>query len=241
VNAAVEIRGVGVRFHFDRQRRVLSPTLAGVLRGGPTALALHGVDLSIGPGEGVALVGPTGSGKTTLLRVMGEIIGADEGSVEVRGRVGTLIAPHSGLFGLLTGRENATFLAGLRGCSRRDARTAVARIEELVMLGGSFDLPVASYSQGMRARLGFAVAAESGVDVLLLDEVHDAIDHEFRVVMAERAHAIRQGGGIVVAAGHDHAALEALCDRAVVVEGGAIADDGDFGEVVESYRAAHPA
>ena len=241
MNAAIDLRAAGVRFHFDRQRRTLSPTLARLLRGGPTVQALHGVDLRIGPGEGVALVGPTGSGKTTLLRVLGGIIGADAGSVAVRGRVGTLLAPHAGLFGLLTGRENAELLAGLRGCTPRDARAAGARVEELVMLGDAFDLPVASYSQGMRARLGFAAAAETDIDVLLLDEIHDAIDHEFRAVVAERARAIRDDGGIVVAAGHDHAALESICERAVVVNRGTIVDDGDFREVAESYRAAHPA
>jgi ABC-type polysaccharide/polyol phosphate transport system ATPase subunit len=241
VNASIDLRDVGVHFHFDRQRRVLSPTLAGLLRGGPSLWALRGLDLRVDAGEGVALVGPTGSGKSTLLRVLGAIIGADEGDVRVRGRIGTLLAAHSGLFGLLTGRENTEMIAGLRGASARDARAAAARVQELVMLGASFDLPVASYSQGMRARLGFAVATDGDVDVLLLDEVHDAIDHEFRAVVVERTEAIRESGGIVVAAGHDHAALEAMCDRAVQIGAGAVVADGEFGAVVESYRAEYPA
>jgi ABC-type polysaccharide/polyol phosphate transport system ATPase subunit len=77
----------------------------------------------------------------------------------------------------------------------------------------------------MRARLGFAVAAQRDVDVLLLDEVHEALDHEFRAVMAERVHAIRERGGIVIAAGHDHGALAAMCDRAVQLDAGRVAGD----------------
>jgi ABC-type polysaccharide/polyol phosphate transport system ATPase subunit len=225
VSAAVEARGVGVRFQFDRQRRVLSPTLARLRRVGGTVWALRGLDLRVEPGEGVALVGPTGSGKTTLLRVIGGILPADEGTLAVRGRVGTLLATDAGLLGLLTGRENAELLGVLNGLSLGEARAALPRVEEACRLGEAFDLPVSTYSQGMRARLGFAVASQRDVDLLLLDEVHEALDHEFRAVMAERARAIRERGGIVIAAGHDHHALAAMCDRAVQLDAGAVVRD----------------
>ncbi len=88
----------------------------------------------------------------------------------------------------------------------------------------------------MRARLGFAVAAQREIDVLLLDEVHEALDHEFRAVVAERARGDpAPRGGIVVAAGHDHATLETLCDRAVRLADGAIVADGAFADVVDAY------
>jgi ABC-type polysaccharide/polyol phosphate transport system ATPase subunit len=102
-------------------------------------------------------------------------------------------------------------------------------------LGDSFELPVSSYSEGMRARLGFAVAAQRDVDLLLLDEVHEALDHEFRAAVAERARAVRERGGIVIAAGHDHAVLETLCDRAVWLESGGVERDGEFHDVVDTY------
>jgi len=225
VSATVDARGVGVRFQFDRQRRVLSPTLARFRRAGGTVWALRGLDLRVGPGEGVALVGPTGSGKTTLLRVLGGILPADEGTLAVEGRVGTLLATDAGLLGLLTGRENAELLGVLSGLSLREARAAVERVEEVSRLGEAFDLPVSTYSHGMRARLGFAVAAQRDVDVLLLDEVHEALDREFRAVMAERARAIRERGGIVIAAGHDHHALATMCDRAVQLDTGSVVRD----------------
>ena len=235
LNASIDVRGLGIQFHFDRQRRVLSPTLARIRRGGPAPWALRGIDLSVGPGEGVALVGRTGSGKTTLLRLLGGILAHDEGSLEVRGRVGTLLSPQAGLLGLLTGRENAELLGVLVGMTPRQARAAVEPIRQVSGLGESFELPVSSYSEGMRARLGFAVAAQQDLDLLLLDEVHEAMDHEFRAVVAERAEAVRAGGGIVVAAGHDHAVLATMCDRAVWMDSGGVSHDGDFHAVVDMY------
>jgi ABC-type polysaccharide/polyol phosphate transport system ATPase subunit len=235
LSASIDTRGVGIQFHFDRQRRVLTPTLARIRRGGPAPWALRGVELSAGPGEGIALVGRTGSGKTTLLRLLGGILAPDEGTLAVRGRVGTLLSPQAGLLGLLTGRENAELLGVLVGMSPREARAAVGPIREVSGLGDSFELPVSSYSEGMRARLGFAVAAQRDVDLLLLDEVHEAMDHEFRAVVAERADAVRAGGGIVVAAGHDHAVLGTMCDRAVWMDSGAVTRDGDFDAIVDMY------
>jgi ABC-type polysaccharide/polyol phosphate transport system ATPase subunit len=235
VNARIEARGVGVQFHFDRQRRVLSRTLARVRRGGPAPWALRGIDLHVEPGEGVAVVGPTGSGKTTLLRLLGGILAQDEGSLAVSGSVGALLSPQAGLLGLLTGRENAELLGVLMGMTPRGARAAIGPIKEVSELGDSFELPVGTYSEGMRARLGFAVAAQRDVDLLLLDEVHEALDHEFRAVVTERARKVRDGGGIVMAAGHDHSVLDAMCDRAVLMHDGAVCADGEFREVVDGY------
>jgi ABC-type polysaccharide/polyol phosphate transport system ATPase subunit len=226
-----------VRFAFDRQRRPLTPGLARVRREGSHAWALRDVDLDVAAGTGVALVGPTGSGKTTLLRLLAGILVADEGAVGAHGRIGTLLSTTAGLIGSLTGAENAELLAVLSGMSRREARAATPAVRDLSGLGDAFARPVASYSQGMRARLGFAVAAQRDLDLLLLDEVHEALDHDFRAVVAERALDIRRRGGAVVAAGHDHAALEPLCDRAVWLHGGAVVAEGPFAGVVGDYLA----
>jgi ABC-type polysaccharide/polyol phosphate transport system ATPase subunit len=97
---------------------------------------------------------------------------------------------------------------------------------------------MSSYSQGMRARLGFAVADTREVDVLVLDEVHEALDHEYRQVVAERAAALRRRGGIVVAAGHDHPVLADMCDRALLLQEGSVADDGPISRVAGDYVAS---
>ena len=235
MSASIEIQGAGVSFYFDGQRRVLSPTLARLHPRRRQTWGLRGLDLSIQPGQGVALLGPTGAGKSTLLQLIAGILEPDEGTIETSGRVGTLLAIQAGPTSALTGRENAELLSVLGGIPRRQCAAAVERAKELTRLGESFELPMSSYSQGMRARLGFALVAQCDTEILLLDEVHEMLDHEFRAVAAEHARDILRGGGIVVAAGHDHGALEPMCDRAVLLRDGTIADDGPFARVRGDY------
>jgi ABC-type polysaccharide/polyol phosphate transport system ATPase subunit len=87
----------------------------------------------------------------------------------------------------------------------------------------------------MRARLGFAASDEAGTDMLLLDEVHEALDHEYREVVERRATELIASGGIVVAAGHDHPLLERICTRAMWMDGGRIVGDGPFSELQQRY------
>jgi ABC-type polysaccharide/polyol phosphate transport system ATPase subunit len=238
VSTLVRANGAGVRFQFDRQRRVVTPAMARLRRAGRTVWGLRGVTLEIGPGEGVALVGPSGSGKTSLLRLVAGVLTPDEGALDVEGRVGSLLAVQAGLMTRLTGRENATLLGVLAGMSTDATRDSLEAIKERSGLEEAFERPVSSYSLGMRARLGFAVADCRHVDVLALDEVHDALDHEFREVVAQRAEAIRRRGGIVIAAGHDHPLLHRLCERAIHLEAGTVADDGPFERVRERYLSS---
>jgi ABC-type polysaccharide/polyol phosphate transport system ATPase subunit len=118
---------------------------------------------------------------------------------------------------LLTGRENALLLGVLAGLSREEVRASLESIKRRSGLDAAFDRRVSTYSQGMRARLGFAVIDHADPEVLLLDEVHEAIDEGFRRELEQRASEIRRRGGIVIAAGHDHAELRKLCDHAMVL------------------------
>lgn len=235
MSGLVGAQGLGVLFRFDRQHRVVTPAMARLRRAGPRVWGLRGVDFAVGPGEGVALVGPSGSGKTSLLRLIAGVLVPDEGRVEVSGRVGSLLAVHAGLMPRLTGRENSMLLGVLAGLSPAQTRASLEAIKDRSGLEDAFERAVSSYSGGMRARLGFAVADCQEVDVLLLDEVHEALDHEFRETVAERARAIRGRGGIVVAAGHDHPVLEGMCGRAIHLEHGEVAGDGPFERVLEEY------
>ena len=243
MKAAVVADRVGVHFFFDRQNRVVTPTLARVRRKGSDLWGIRDVSFSIGPGEGVALLGANGSGKSTLLRAIAGVLPADAGSVEARGRVAALLSIDAGLMPTLTGRENCLLLGVLAGLSRRQARRSLATLQQRTALGEEFDHPVSSYSQGMRARLGFAVADQIAPDILLLDEVHEAIDHDSRAVVEKRAQAIRGSGGILIAAGHDHELLERLCGRALLLRGGNVVEDGNFSAVWRNYLgdSARPA
>jgi ABC-2 type transport system ATP-binding protein len=233
--AAVEATGVGVRFLFDRQSRVVTPTLARLRRRGSEAWGLREVTFGIGPGEAVALVGASGSGKTTLLRVVGNVLVPDAGSVAVRGRIASLLSVDAGLTAVLTGRENCLLLGVLAGLSRPEVRRSLDEIRAWAGLDDAFDHPVSSYSQGMRARLALAVAVRADPVILLLDEVHEALDHDFRELVEEHARALLARGGILLAAGHDHPLLERLCDRALLLREGRLAGDGRFDEIRSAY------
>jgi ABC-type polysaccharide/polyol phosphate transport system ATPase subunit len=235
VSAGISAEGVGIRFLFDRERRTVTPTIARLRRGVTEVWGLREVAFTAGPGEAIALLGPSGAGKSTLLRAIAGVFVPDEGRLEVEGRVATLLSIDAGLMGMLTGRENATLIGALAGLDRARTSAAGTRIRDLNNLGDAFDRPVGTYSQGMRAKLGFTIADETSPEILLLDEVHEALDHAFRDVVEQRAREIVERGGIVVAAGHDHPLLERICTRALLMRDGRIHEDGPFGPVQAAY------
>ena len=232
---SIAVDRLGMRFHIDRHHRVVTANAARWRRSGSVTWGLRRVTFSAHAGEGIALIGASGSGKTTMLRVLSGVYAPDEGTVRVQGRVATLLSIDAGLLALLTGRENALLLGILGGLSRSESKRLLPGVEERSKLGEAFEDPVSTYSQGMRARLGFAVAEELDPRILLLDEVHEALDHEFRAIVEARARAIVEAGGIVVATGHDHPMLERLCSRAIYLDDGSIRRDGRFGEVQRAY------
>jgi ABC-type polysaccharide/polyol phosphate transport system ATPase subunit len=234
----VHLDGVGVRFYFDRHRKVVTPVGARLRRHGSTKWGVRDVTFESAGGEGIALIGPSGSGKTTTLRLLARVYWPDEGRMVIRGRVASLLSVEAGLLHLLTGRENAMLLGVLGGMSRQASRRALDSVRDRSQLGDAFDQPVSTYSQGMRARLGFAVAEETDPQVLLLDEVHEALDHQFREIVEQRARALVEAGGVVVASGHDHGMLARLCTRAIWMQDGKIRESGPFDEVQPRYLAA---
>ena len=241
MSARIVAANAGVRFQLDRQQRPVTPTLARLRRRCTTIWALRGISFEIGPGAGVALVGPNGAGKTTLLRLLAGVLVPDEGEVVVCGRVGSLLSVDAGLMAALTGRENTLLLGALSGLPKQLVRSSVDSISARAGLEDALDRPVSTYSQGMRARLGFAVIEHLNPQVLLLDEVIEAIDEGFRHELAERVNEIRGRGGIVVAAGHDYAELSRLCDRVLLLDQSGIRELSDLDEAAELVAAAVPA
>jgi len=215
----VVISELGVRFDIDRQKRPTTPALSRIRRHCTAVWGLRHISGAIEAGTAVALIGPNGAGKTTLLRTIAGVLEPDEGQVQTCGRIGSLLAINAGAMPRLTGRENALLLGVLAGLPRRWTREALDQINELAGLSTAFDRPVSTYSQGMRARLGFAVIQYSRPDILLLDEIHEAIDGEYRRHVEQFARDLQRSGGIVIAAGHDHQELARLCDQALRLDG----------------------
>jgi lipopolysaccharide transport system ATP-binding protein len=200
--------------------------------------ALRDVSFAVGAGEAVGVIGPNGAGKSTLLKVLTRILKPTSGVCEVRGRAGALIEVAAGFHPDLTGRENVYLQGAIMGMRQADiART----FDEIVAFSGVsefIDTPVKRYSSGMNARLGFSIAAHLDPDVLLIDEVLSVGDARFQEQCLVRMRALREAGVPLVFVSHNLTAVMDLCTRAIVIDHGRVAFDGEPAAAVQAYRTA---
>jgi ABC-type polysaccharide/polyol phosphate transport system ATPase subunit len=222
---------------YPREARRLKDAVVARRRSRPAEVqALRDVSFRVEPGSAIGLVGRNGSGKTTLLRLLSGIIKPTSGSVEVGGRVGSLLELGAGFHPDLTGRENVFLNGSIHGLKRAYVREQLDEIVAFAGLETFIDLPVRTYSSGMYMRLGFAIAAHIDADVLLLDEVFAVGDEQFQRKCFGKIFEFKQGGGTIVFVSHDAAAVERLCDRAVLLRDGGVAFDGPTHDAIVRYR-----
>ena len=200
--------------------------------------ALRDVCLAVRPGDAVGLIGRNGSGKTTLLRLVAGIIKPTSGRVRAGGRIGSLLELGAGFHPEFTGRENVFLNGAIQGLRRSEIRERFDEIVAFAELEHAIDRPVRTYSSGMTMRLGFAIAAFLDADVLLLDEVFAVGDEAFQRKCFGRIFHFKQAGGTIIFVSHDATAVERLCERSVLLDGGRVAFDGPTREAVVRYRRA---
>jgi ABC-2 type transport system ATP-binding protein len=198
--------------------------------------ALRDVDLDIRRGETFGIVGPNGSGKSTLLKLIAGIFAPSTGSLEVAGRVGSLIELGAGFHPEFTGVENVYLNASIYGLRRDYVDRNLEEIISFAELEQFKDVPVRTYSSGMYMRLGFSVAMHIQPDILLLDEVLAVGDEAFQQKCFGRIGDFKRAGGTIVFVSHDPSAVERLCDRAIMLEQGRVLEEGPAGEVVRAYH-----
>jgi ABC-type polysaccharide/polyol phosphate transport system ATPase subunit len=198
--------------------------------------ALRGVDLDIEPGETFGIVGQNGSGKSTLLKLIAGVFAPSNGTIEVGGRVGSLIEIGAGFHPDFTGTENVYLSAAIHGLSRSYVDEHLEEIIGFAELEDFADVPVKTYSTGMYMRLGFSVAMSVRPDVLLLDEVLAVGDEAFQHKCFGKIWDFKRSGGTMVFVSHSPAAVERLCDRAVLLEHGQVVERGTAEEVVRAYH-----
>ena len=198
--------------------------------------ALREFDLHVTPGEAVGMVGRNGAGKTSLLRCLAGIVPLDSGRADCGGRVVSLLELGAGFGQDFTGRENIWLNGALHGFSREDIEQRIDRIVEFSELGEFIDVPVKAYSSGMFLRLGFAIVAHLDADVLLIDEILAVGDESFQRKCLNRISEQMEQGATLVLVSHDPTAIERVCDRIVVVDGGRKAFDGPVADGLLHYH-----
>jgi ABC-type polysaccharide/polyol phosphate transport system ATPase subunit len=204
-------------------------------------VAIDDVDLDIPAGEAIGIIGPNGAGKSTLLKLIAGVSDPTTGTVRANGRVASMIELELGFHPELTGRENLVCGAVMLGVERRDVPAL-----EPAIIGFSglrpeaLDQPLRTYSTGMRARLGFALASHVLADVLVVDEVLTVGDREFQLRCLERVGELIAGGTTLVFVSHAMDLVGNICSRAVHLRAGAVVDDGPAVDVVERYLTRSP-
>jgi len=233
------VRLENIALHFPRQRGILTGILD-LLRGKMKAgkgkfTALQNVDLEVKQGEVLGVIGRNGSGKSTMLRVMAGIYRPDEGSVKVRGRTSLLAGVSVGLNQNLTGRENVHLYGSILGHDKETMESMMGDILDFSEIGEFFEQPLRTYSAGMKARLGIAIASAIEPEILLIDEVLGVGDPQFREKSKRRILDLVENAGTVVLVSHSFGLMKEICDRVVLVHKGKIEFVGEPTDTIKAY------
>lgn len=232
---AVRVSDVHVRFRVFEDR---NPSLRELVKSGRRRAievnALRGVSLDVAVGESIGIVGSNGSGKSTLLRAVAGVQPLQQGNILVRGEA-FLMGVGAALKPALSGRRNV-ILGGLAmGMPRPEIEERFDEVIEFSGLADAINLPLNTYSVGMRSRLAFAIATLRVPDVLLIDEALAVGDRSFRERSIERLGEIRRDAGAVLLVTHNLVEVRRACTRAVWLENGVIRADGDVEAVLDEY------
>jgi ABC-type polysaccharide/polyol phosphate transport system ATPase subunit len=238
---AITVQNLGVRYNLRLSRtRTVRSTFSRLMTRDRAVRrefwALQGVSFDVLRGEALAVLGANGAGKSTLLQVLARIITPSAGGFGYRGRVSTLLSLGAGFDSELSGRANIALGGSLLGLSGREIARESEAIIAFADIGEFIDAPIKTYSSGMRARLGFALATTIEPDILLLDEVLSTGDGAFREKSKERVEALIQGAGAVVVVSHDVGWIKQFCARAILLDRGRLIATGPAAEIAALHR-----
>jgi len=236
--AAITVEDLGVQYNlrFTRKSTLRQSFANVVLRRPPERFwALRHVNVRLSRGESLAVIGPNGAGKSTFLQVLAGIMRPTEGAVDVRGQVSGLLGLGVGFDVDLSGAENILLGGAFLGLDGPRITELHPSIVEFADLGQFIDAPLKTYSSGMRARLGFAIATAVDPDILLLDEVLATGDANFRAKSKARVIELVKAAKGVVLVTHDMDWVREYCNRALLLEKGQVILEGKPDEVVELH------
>ena len=241
MGAAIRLDNVSKMFvlHHERSRSfkdlALSLPNKSDGRGPEEFWALRDVSLAIEPGQTVGIIGANGAGKSTLLKIVSRILAPTSGQVEVAGRVSALLELGAGFHPDLTGRENIYLNGSIMGLGRSEIKRKFDRIVAFSELERFIDVPVKHYSSGMHVRLGFSVAVHTDPEIVLIDEVLAVGDQYFQRKCIERIIEMQRQGVSICYVSHGLGAVRRLCSRAVWLNGGTVAAEGNVDDTISAY------
>jgi ABC-2 type transport system ATP-binding protein len=222
---AILAENLGVRYSLklNKKRTIRDSVIRRVRRDGDEDFwALRNVSFSIANGESVGVIGPNGAGKSTLLQVLAGILTPSEGMVSVEGHISSLLTLGVGFDQELSGTDNIRLAGAFMGMPHKAVEERLEEIIEYAELGQFIDAPIKTYSAGMRARLGFAIATSVDPDILLLDEVLATGDAAFREKSKQRVLELVKGAKAIMLVTHDMQWVKDYCNRAILLEHGRV-------------------
>jgi ABC-2 type transport system ATP-binding protein len=235
----IDVRDLGVKYSLRfTKKTTLRQSLAQMFRRDdrPTEFwALRDVSFRLVHGESLAVIGPNGAGKSTLLQVLAGIITPSEGDIDVRGAISSLLTLGAGFDQDLTGRDNIWLAGAFMGIPHREMARRLEGIVDFADIGVFIDAPIKTYSSGMRARLGFAIATSVDPDILLLDEVLATGDEVFRAKSKQRVLDLVKAAKAIVLVTHDMNWVTEFCNRAMLLEKGHVVAEGTPADVVRMH------
>ena len=224
-----------ISLHFPKQRNPLAIVLDFIKKNDRKFTALKNVNIEINQGEVVGIIGRNGSGKSTLLRVISGIYPPDTGEVHAAGDISLLAGLGTGFSGHQTGRENALLYGSILGHNEDEMREKLDEIIDFSELGDFIDEPLRTYSAGMKARLGLAVASAIHPHILLIDEVLGVGDPNFKEKSKEKILSMVKGASTVVIVSHSFGLMTDICDRVILLHHGEVMHDGPPQQSIKKY------
>ncbi len=236
---AIVAKDLGVRYSLQMTKK---PTMRASLsqrlgRSRARAFwALREVSFTVRHGDSLGIIGPNGAGKSTLLQVLAGIITPSEGEVTVDGHISSLLTLGVGFDQDLSGMDNIRLAGAFMGLDHNVVEDKLPDIVAYAELGEFIDVPIRTYSSGMRARLGFSIATAVEPDILILDEVLSTGDAAFREKSKQRVGELVREAKAIVLVTHDMNWVREYCNRAMLIEKGQIVAEGAPADVVELHQ-----
>lgn len=234
---AIEVRNVTKRFkvYYDKGNELKEKALFWKRNRFEDRWVLKGISFDVKKGEAIGLIGHNGCGKSTTLKLLTKIIYPDDGTIEMKGRVSSLIELGAGFHPDMSGRENIYTNAAIFGLTKKEIEERLDDIIAFSELEEFIDNPVRTYSSGMYMRLAFSVAINVDADILLIDEILAVGDANFQAKCFNRLREIKAAGTTIVIVSHSLGQIEQICDRSLWIQDGLIKAEGKPRDVHPEY------